>query len=104
MKYKLLLLICLFSFTAKADDTAEVHLLAHAGASYAINTFIYGACEKGLGLPKNDSLIISTSTTLAIGLVYKMLEFASVKSTARAFVENTAGVAASGFTIKLFNW
>lgn len=104
MKLKLLIILSLFTLQAKADDSSLVHLTAHFGASFAINYIVYGITEKGLGLSQHDSLIIATTTTLAIGLAYKLLEFASIASTSKAMLQNSTGVLASDLTLTVFKW
>lgn len=74
-------------------DTHEdlVHATAHIGASYAIQTVLYGVNFQGLGLDKTQSEGLALVEALMIGLAYKALEGAGTEDTLRALGEDAVG-------------
>ena len=107
MKLKLIIILALFYLPVKAESAASddlLHLSAHFGSSYAINMVTFGICEKGLGLRKKDSFIIAGITTLSLGIIYKVVQFASVPTTAKSAVLDTTGILVSDLTLLAFRW
>lgn len=108
------LIMSIWASPARAEqglsDQDEVHLAAHIGASYAINTFTYGIATRAFHFERNDALIFSAASTLIIGAMWKILE--SGASTNPNFgqdfktsmVRNAAGVALSAGTVLMFKF
>jgi len=71
MRYYLFLLL-LFSQPALADGHDDfVHLTAHAGASFALQTIFYGVNSRAFSLSPPLAEGIALLETLAVGLLYK---------------------------------
>lgn len=103
--FNILLALFLFSsVVAKADAHDElVHFSAHAGMGYIATTASYGLLNKGLGLDKTTSKILSFGVGLAANLVYKKLEGATGDST-QSYISTGVGSLGAVGTITLFNW
>lgn len=94
MKYFKALLSIIFLASASpalADHEDLVHLTAHVGASYALQTVFYGFNNKVLKINKLDSEGLAFLSTMAIGYLYKLSENASSQSVAVAMSENMLG-------------
>ena len=70
-----------------------VHLSAHSGTSFALQTVFYGVNSKWLGINKPSSEVLAMAETLAIGFLYKQSESASPNQTRTSMEENLVGVA-----------
>jgi hypothetical protein len=81
-----------------------LHLSAHVGASYLLQTSFYGVNNRWLKLNKVDSEVLALATTLAIGLAYKLSEGANADSTSRAMKQNILGSALAVVTHITFNF
>ena len=80
-----------------------LHLTAHVGASYAINTVFYGVSTKALGMNKTAAFIVSAAATLAVGTLYKVGE-PEVLDWRRPMLQNVIGIVGSDATIVLFKF
>lgn len=109
----LMLALSLFCGIAKAETAAhedQVHLAAHLGVSYAINTLVYGACTKAGGMSRTSGLIFAAMTTLAVGALYKMSESASTNKPMdgaefrTSMFRNALGVGLSAGTVLMFEF
>lgn len=98
----------LFSTYAKAESAsseAELHLAAHLGVSYALDTILVGFNTKALRMQdKVDAETFAAFTTLFIGLVYKMQQNASGPDMIRASWQNALGVGAAVLTRCMFTY
>jgi len=101
VKFRLLILLMLCS-QAKANENDILHLTAHVGASYIINTIVYGVSTK-MGMSKSAAFIVSAAATLAVGALYKFGE-PEVLDWRRPMLENAIGVVGSDATIVLFKF
>jgi hypothetical protein len=75
---------------ALADSEQEVHLAAHVGTSFALQTVFYGINEKALEMPKANVQALAFIETMAVGLTYKASE-SYPEGTARSMSENAIG-------------
>lgn len=105
----LIILIALILLTPShclANDHEEmVHHVAHFGGSYAISMFAYGFYEKALRVNRLQSFIFSAFLTTLIGISYKYMEgVGPIQGLGQAVLWNTAGIAAAGITIKVFDF
>ena len=90
---RLLALLMLLSSPARADHDAFVHLTAHVGASYTLQTVFYGINNKIQKFGRVDSEALALLSTMAIGYAYKMSEHAPSKDVRRAMGQNLLGSA-----------
>jgi len=89
----MIFLLLLFNQSAHAfTHEDEVHLAAHTGASYALQTVFYGFNNRVLKFNKPISEAVAAIETLGIGFLYKFGETADASSTEKAMLENTLGV------------
>lgn len=102
MKFRLLILLLLCS-QASANENDMLHLTAHVGSSYVINTICYGISTKALGMNKTAAFIVSAAATLAVGALYKFGE-PEVLDWRRPMLQNVIGVVGSDATIVLFKF
>lgn len=97
MKQHLIIILLLSGFlsggTARAlTHEDEVHLAAHVGTSFALQTMFYGFNSRVLKMNKPWSIGVAAVETLAVGFLYKLSENADAASTRRAMFQNTLGV------------
>lgn len=92
MRYLLCLLMLLPSL-AYADHEDTVHLAAHVGLSYTLQTVFYGFNSKVLHLAPLQAEGLALLETLSIGLTYKLMEGASDTDINTAMGRNTLGAA-----------
>lgn len=85
----LLLLFCSQAYGSTHDDF--VHLTAHVGASYTLQTIFYGIGSRGLGMTTLGAESFALASTMAIGFAYKLTENAPASDVARAMAQNLAG-------------
>ena len=113
MKRFMVLALVLCARYAVAETPAHedfVHLTAHMGASYAINTFMYGFSRKALHFDRTDALIFSAFTTLFVGAMWKVMEQPDVGSTLNgaefktSMLRNALGVGLSAGTVLMFDF
>lgn len=76
------------------DDEANVHFMAHAGTSFALETMFYGINKKEFGMSRGESLGLAFAETMALGLLYKVAE-GTPANTGRAMIENAVGAGAA---------
>jgi hypothetical protein len=109
----LMLLVALMSCATALGDDGLLHLAAHVGSSYAINTMAYGACYKGgllRRLQENPDdnvpcVMLSAFTTLMIGFAYKQFESnVGFPDMARSMSYNALGTALSIGSIYVFKF
>lgn len=92
------------------SDQDDVHLAAHIGMSYAINTFTYGIATRAFRFERNDALVFSAASTLIIGAMWKLLESGAATNPnfgqdfKTSMVRNAAGVALSAGTVLMFKF
>jgi hypothetical protein len=107
MKYLafILFVALVLSTNSRAEDahTELMHITAHAGAGFVINTISYGVYSKGLGLNKTTSTILSIATALTANGVYKRIEGAGMGS-AKSYLYTGIGAVGSAGTVAVFNW
>lgn len=99
-------LIAHLSFGQGLTDHEDfVHLTAHVGASYAINTFSYGLWSRAFKCSRTDAVILAAVTTFMIGAIYKGVEFGTTPAeVSTAFERNLIGIGLSAGTIFLFSF
>jgi hypothetical protein len=104
MRY-LYVITLLFCTNCKAEDSHDelTHFAAHAGIGFAVNTISYGIYNKGLGLDKASSIVLSIATSLAVNAAYKHIEGATTNPTA-SYVYTGLGAIGSSVTVSVFNW
>lgn len=104
--YLLLGLVVVREACAVDGHTALVHLTAHTGASYALQTVFYGVNTRALKLSAGEAEALALVETLAIGLLYKAVE--SESSTGddvlRATTQNALGAGLAIGTHVLFKF
>jgi hypothetical protein len=109
MRYLLLIvfiafLLCLCQ-AAKADDEASLHLAAHLGVSYALDTALVGFNAKAFRMEPLQAEVFAGVTTLFIGVLYKAAEVnASTGDTIRATSQNALGIGLSVLTRMVFTY
>ena len=84
----LTLLALVFPTTAHADHNDDVHLTAHVGASFALDTFFYGFNKKALHMDNTSAKVFAGFTTVLVGALYKASENASGHDMIRATGQN----------------
>ena len=105
MKFFLVTLVLFSSANARAfTHEDEVHLAAHMGMSYALDTFFYGFNTRVLNLNKTNGEILAAVESLGIGFLYKYGEDADSASTEKSMLENTLGVGLSISTHIVFHF
>ena len=88
-----------------SDHDLLVHATAHFGASFALTTIFYGIYTRGFKMPPLTAFLFSALLTTSIGLSYKFMEGTGpVTGLGPAILYNTAGILATGLTIKLFDF
>src|SRR5437016_5711297 len=78
---------------AHADFTHDdfVHLAAHTGSSFALQTAFYGLNKKILKMNPTVSEVVAFIETMTVGYIYKFSENAGEDDTFRAMSENALG-------------
>ena len=102
----LLFLSLLLSPVAKAElgpdwSPLAMDKAAHTGYSYIINTITYGIGSRYLGMSRNDALVLSVATTMAIGFLKERRD--SVFDPHDLFFD-AVGTGLSSVTIVVFNF
>lgn len=95
MKALIAIILLASMAAAHAGDSHEalVHLTAHAGASFALQTAFYGANSRWLEMSSPSAQGLAFLETMAIGFAYKLSENADSASTTTAMAENLLGSA-----------
>lgn len=88
----------------KADDSETVHATAHIGASYALNTFLYGFNKRALTLSGGDAIIFSSFETFLIGMSYEWLTLNSTLHINKALGQNALGIIFSTGSIVIWRF
>lgn len=84
------------------DDV--IHLTAHAGASFLLQTGFYGFNKEVFKMGKVESEVLAFASTMAIGYLYKFSENAPASDVARAMSENALGAALAVVTHVTFHF
>lgn len=79
-----------FSTNCKANDEL-LHIAAHVGSSYILQTVFYGINTEALKMNKPTAEALALIETLAIGLAYKLNEPASIENTMNSMFYNSVG-------------
>jgi len=90
-KYLAAAVLLLSNVAHGASHDEVVHLAAHVGASYTLQTVFYGIGSRGLGLTMLGSEGFALAATSAIGLAYKLTENAPANDVARSVAQNLVG-------------